>query len=307
MSGASGLIGRALSRRLEAEGVVVARLTRRAPARGPVPVGPPASFLWDPESGRLDPAALERVDAVVHLAGEPIPGLWTPSKKRRILESRVRGTSLLAEAVARHSPPPAFVCASAIGFYGPRGHATVTEESGPGTGFLANVVQRWEEAAEPAARAGARVVRMRTGIVLTPEGGALAVMLPAFRLGLGARIGDGRAVMSWIALEDLAGAFVHALATPALDGPVLAVAPDPVTQGDFTRTLARVLGRPAWLRVPSWPFRLLPGGMGEEVVLASQRALPHRLLATGYSFRQPRLEGALRSMLEISSKRGGAS
>jgi uncharacterized protein (TIGR01777 family) len=300
VSGASGLIGRALTARLEAEGTRVVRLTRLAPGR-------PESFLWDPEAGRIDPAALDGAGAVVHLAGEPIPGLWTAAKKRRILESRVRGTSILAEAVARRAPPPDFVCASAVGFYGPRSDEVLTEGSRPGDGFLADVVRRWEEAADPAASAGARVAWVRIGIVLSPDGGALAAMLPAFRLGLGARIADGRAVMSWVALEDLVGAFLHVLRTPPLSGPVLAVAPAPVTQAEFARTLARVLARPAWLRLPAWPFRLLPGGMGKETVLASQRAAPRRLLESGYSFRHPELEGALRSMLGRPDKGGGAS
>ncbi len=292
ISGASGLVGRALTRSLAAGGHRVRRLVRRQP------VAADAAF-WDPAAGEIDPGALDDVDAVVHLAGENVAGgRWTATRKRRILESRVAGTKLIAGAVAAEAKPPALVSASAIGYYGDRGEEALDEASASGEGFLADVCRQWEAAAAAAEQAGARTVRLRIGVVLSRHGGALQKMLTPFRLGLGGNLGDGRQVMSWIHLDDLVGAVEHALMNAALSGPVNAVAPGPVTNREFTRTLARVLRRPARLPVPAPMARLLFGEMGEELLLAGARVAPARLEETGYEFRFSDLESALRHELD---------
>ncbi|MEK7330866.1 MAG: TIGR01777 family oxidoreductase, partial [Candidatus Eisenbacteria bacterium] len=229
----------------------------------------------------------------------------------RIRESRVAGTRLLATGIARAIPPPrSMICASAVGYYGDRGEQVLDEASGPGEGFLADLARDWEAAAEPASRAGIRVVHLRLGMVLSRDGGALPRFLLPFGLGLGGPFGSGRQWMSWIALDDLIAAFGHALTTTGLDGPVNAVTPCPVTNREFARTLGRVLGRPAWLTAPAWTLRLLLGEMGEELLLASQRVIPERLLASGFEFRHPELDGALRPITggtrpgDSESKRG---
>ena len=254
---------------------------------------------WDPAAGQIDAAALEGVDAAVHLAGENIAsGRWTSSKKRRILESRVQGTRTLCDGLARLTcPPKALICASAIGYYGSRGDEVLTEESGPGTGFLADVCRAWEAAAEPAEKRGIRVVRLRIGVILSPAGGALAKMLLPFKLGAGGKIGDGKQYMSWIALDDLVVAIHHALVTESLSGPVNGVSPYPVANADFTRTLGRVLARPTLFPMPAFAARLAFGEMAKETLLASTRVDPARLRASGYKFRHPELEGALRHLL----------
>ncbi len=293
VSGASGLIGSALVPVLTASGHDVIRLVRSQPAAGE------AAVRWDPEAGTLDAAGLEGLDAVVHLAGENLAeGRWTAEKKRRIRESRVKGTRLLCEALAGLARPPrVLVSASAVGYYGDRGDELLTEESPPGSGFLAAVARDWEAAAEPARRAGIRVVHPRMGPVLTPAGGVLAKMLPPFQAGLGGRVGSGRQYVSWIAVDDLLDAMLHLLATEALRGPVNMVAPRPVTNAEFAATLGRVLGRPAVLAVPAFAARLALGEMADEVLLASARVTPVRLAASGYRFRYPELEGALRHLL----------
>jgi hypothetical protein len=235
------------------------------------------------------------MDAVVHLAGEPIPGRWTPKKKALILESRFKGTRLIAEAISHLSKPPrVFVCASAIGYYGDRGNEILREESPSGNGFLAQVCREWEAATEPAARKGVRVVNLRIGIVLGAGGGALAQMLTPFKMGVGGRIGSGNQYMSWIALDDLVGIVHHVLTTEGLRGPVNAVAPNPVTNAEFTRTLGKVLSRPTIFPLPAFVVKLAFGEMGEEALLGSQRVEPARLQATGYKFRSPDLEATLR-------------
>ncbi len=293
VSGASGLIGSALVPVLTASGHDVIRLVRSQPAAGE------AAVRWDPEAGTLDAAGLEGLDAVVHLAGENLAeGRWTAEKKRRIRESRVKGTRLLCEALAGLARPPrVLVSASAVGYYGDRGDELLTKESPPGSGFLAAVARDWEAAAEPARRAGIRVVHPRMGPVLTPAGGVLAKMLPPFQAGLGGRVGSGRQYVSWIAVDDLLDAMLHLLATEALRGPVNMVAPRPVTNAEFAATLGRVLGRPAVLAVPAFAARLALGEMADEVLLASARVTPVRLAASGYRFRYPELEGALRHLL----------
>jgi len=292
VSGASGLIGRALRRKLEGEGHAVVALSRSRPSSED-------TVRWDPERGSVDLARLEGHDAVVHLAGESIMGRWTRQKKARILESRVRGTRLLAESLGRlREPPRVMVSASASGYYGDRGDGVLTEESGPGGGFLSRVCREWERAAEPARRAGVRVAHPRFGIVLSREGGALAAMLPAFRLGIGGRVGSGRQWWSWVHVEDAAGALLHIVEAGGLEGPVNVCAPNPVRSGEFVRTLARVLGRPALFPLPAVVARAALGEMADELLLASARMEPARLRETGYVFRHPGLEGALRDLLE---------
>jgi len=292
VTGATGLVGAALVAALEPKHEIL-RLTRGVPRSG-------AELRWDPEAGALDAHALEGIDAAVHLAGESIGGRrWSASHKRRVRESRVRGTRLLCETLAAlELPPRVLVSSSAIGWYGDRGDETLTEDSASGTGFLAEVAREWEEATAPAGDRGIRVVRMRTGIVLAARGGALVPMRRIFGLGLGGPFGRGRQWMSWIALDDVVAAIGHCLTRDSLRGPVNAVAPGAVTQREFARTLGRVLGRPALLPAPPMALRLVLGReMADELLLASQRVEPRRLLATGYAFRFPDLEPALRHVL----------
>jgi len=233
--------------------------------------------------------------AIVHLAGAPIAVRWTARRKREILESRVQGTRRIVAAIAREARPPGvLVCASAVGFYGDRGNEELTEESGPGAGFLADVVRAWER---EASTAGIRTVRLRFGVVLSPDGGALAKMLPAFRMGVGGRLGTGAQWMSWIALHDLVRVIRFAIGTHTLSGPVNAVAPRPVTNAVFTATLGSVLRRPALLPVPAFALRVLFGEMAEPTMLASQRVFPARLEHAGFQFEFPALDGALRHEL----------
>jgi len=279
VTGSHGLIGSALVSRLEAAGHYVTRLHR-----------------WPYRA-----ADVEGMDAVIHLAGASIAGRWTESRRRAIRESRVLGTRSLAKAMAEAQRPPAvLVSASAIGYYGHRGSETLQEEHGQGEGFLAGVCDGWEKATLPARRAHVRVVNLRFGMVLSTQGGALAKMLTPFRLGLGGRIGCGRQYMSWIALEDAVGIIQRALVSKTLDGPVNAVAPYPVTNFEFTETLARTLHRRARLPMPALVARLAFGEMAEELLLASTRVEPIRLISTGYRFQYPLLEGALRHLLETA-------
>jgi uncharacterized protein (TIGR01777 family) len=246
----------------------------------------------------LDPMVLQGLDAAVHLAGESIAQKWTPESKVRILKSRARGTRLLSESFARLTQPPrVFLCASAIGYYGNRGDEILTEENASGSGFLAEVCREWEAACESATRKGIRVVNLRIGVVLSPTGGVLGRMLSPFRLGLGGRIGSGKQYMSWIAIDDLVAVILHALTCDKLSGPVNAVAPNPVTNFEFTKTLGRVLRRPTVFPVPAWAARLALGEMANDLLLASARVEPTRLASSGYEFQYPELEGALRHVL----------
>jgi len=289
VTGSSGLIGSELTRRLEAEGHTVLRLVRRPP-RGA------GEVEWNPE-GRTDAAALEGVDAVVNLAGENVGERWTAERKRRIRESRVEGTRRLAEALAGLSArPKVLVNASGVGIYGDRGDERLDEMSSHGDDFLARVVRDWEAAAEPARDAGVRVVLLRLGVVLSARGGALATMLPPFRLGAGGTMGSGRQWMSWIALDDVVDLILKSLTDEALAGPVNAVAGS-VTNAEFTRTLGRVLGRPTLMTVPTFALKLAFGEMAGGTILISQRVEQRRLMQLGYSFRHPELEGALRAAL----------
>jgi len=293
VAGSRGLIGSALVRFLVEGGHLVTRLVR-GPAR---PGG--TEIPWGPTEGKLDPGMLEGHDAVVHLAGENLTaGRWTPERKARIFNSRVRGTRLLAETLAGLAPPPkVMVCASAIGYYGDRGEEVLTEESSLGRGFLAELCREWEAASAPAAENGIRVVRLRFGVVLSAAGGALRKMLRPFRFGLGGRFGSGQQYMSWIALDDVLAVILRALTDDSLAGPVNAVAPDAVTNREFTRTLGRVLMRPTIFPVPAFALRTIFGEMADETLLASNRVQPAKLLTHGFAFRYPELEGALRHVL----------
>lgn len=291
VTGASGLVGSALVPVLEARGHQVMKLIRG-------PASSASGAIWNPETKQIELSRAGKIDAVVHLAGANIAQRWTPEAKRRIRDSRVDGTRLLADALTKlPAPPKVLVCASATGFYGNRGEEWLDERSVPGQGFLADTCQEWEAAADAARAAGIRVVHLRLGIVLTPKGGALAKMLPAFRLGIGGRLGDGRAYWSWIVLDDLIEVILHALETESLQGAVNAVSPNPITNSVLTATLGRVLRRPAILPVPRFLLELLFGEMGQEAMLASFRVKPSRLLETGFQFRFAKLDSALRHLL----------
>ncbi len=303
ITGATGLIGSALARALSRAGDEIVVVSRRPAAAGRAFEGGGAARVvaWDPARGAIDAAGLEGCDVVVHLAGESIAGVWTPGKRARIRDSRVRGTELLAGTLARLSrPPAAFLSASATGYYGDRPPDTpLDEDAPPGTGFLAETAVAWEAATRAAEAAGIRTVRLRTGVVLTATGGLLGAVLPLFRLGLGGRLGDGRQVVSWIALDDVVAAARRIIETPGLSGPVNLVAPGAVTNAEFTRTLGRLLRRPTPFPVPAAVLRLLPGGMGQEMMLAGARVVPRRLEECGFRFAYPELEGALRNALGL--------
>jgi uncharacterized protein (TIGR01777 family) len=291
VSGVSGLIGAALLPSLKTSGWSVVRLVRGA-ASGE------GQIAWDPAKA-IAPEAVSGFDAVIHLAGESIFGRWTAGKKRKIRESRVAGTLNLAQALARaEEKPMVFVCGSAIGYYGNRGEEMLSEESAPGTGFLAEVCQEWEEATTPAVQADIRTAHLRTGIVLSPKGGALGAMLVPFKLGLGGRTGDGRQWMSWIDVRDMVGAIHHILKNDLLLGPVNMVAPKPVRNAEFAQTLAGVLSRPAIFPMPAFAAKLMFGEMGEELLLGSQQVEPGKLIASGYPFRYRELRAALEGLLK---------
>lgn len=292
ITGASGLVGSTLIPALNAQGHRTLALVRRAPKTDD-------EIAWNPADGAIDAARMENIDAVVHLAGENIAaGRWTQAQKDRIRSSRVEGTRLLSETLAKlKTPPKALVTASAVGYYGDRGEETLTEDSPPGAGFLPDVSIAWETAAKPAEQAGIRTVYIRIGIVLTPKGGALGKMLLPFKLGLAGVVGSGAQYMSWIALDDLIAVFVHALENSAMSGPVNATAPHPVTNREFTKTLGRVLGRPTIFPLPAFAARLALGEMADALLLSGARALPARLQDAGFSFAHPHLEGTLRHML----------
>jgi len=288
ISGSHGFIGSAVTETLWGAGHQVTPIVR---GESSVETG----IAWSAETGYVDTAKLEGIEAVVHLAGESIQGRWTPQKKEIILESRKKGTRALAEALAQLAKPPGvLVCASAVGYYGDRGEELVREESEPGGGFLAAVVREWEAATEPAAQKGIRVVNLRIGVVLGAGGGALAAMLTPFKLGVGGRVGSGQQYMSWIALDDVVGAVEHALATESLRGPVNVVSPNPARNIEFTRALGRVLSRPTIFPLPAFVVKLAFGQMGEDLLLGGQRVDSAKLAASGYTFHYPELEAALR-------------
>ena len=297
VTGATGLIGTALVTQLRARGHTVRRILH-----SPRGVGP-GDVVWNAGMGAVPPTALAGTDAVIHLAGEPIAHRWTEDRKRAIRESRVRSTELLADAVrAMGTKPAVFLTGSAIGYYGDRGDDLLDESSGPGRGFLADVCVDWERAAAPIAASGVRVVTLRTGVVLSPAGGALAKLLPIFRLGGGGPLGTGRQWLSWISLTDHVRAMEHALVTESLHGAANLVAPNPVTNADFATILGRVLSRPAIVPVPAFALEFLYGEMARATLLAGQRVVPKVLSSAGFEFETPTLEGALRTELKTAGE-----
>lgn len=290
VSGVSGPIGAALLASLPRGAWSVTRLVR-GPASNETQVS------WD-LAKPIAPETVSRFDAVIHLAGETIFGRWTAPKKQSIRDSRVEGTRNLAQALAQaEEKPKVFICASAVGYYGNRGDEPLTEESAPGKGFLPEVCEQWEEATTAAVQADIRTAHLRTGIVLSPKGGALGAMLLPFKLGLGGRIGNGKQWMSWIHVQDMVGAIHHILKNDLLQGPVNMVAPKPVTNAEFTKTLGSVLSRPAILPMPALAVKAVFGEMGEELLLGSQKVEPCRLIASGYPFRFRELRPALEALL----------
>jgi uncharacterized protein (TIGR01777 family) len=291
VSGVSGPIGAALLPSLKTSGCSVVRLVRGA-ATGE------GQIAWNPAAA-IAPETVSGFDAVIHLAGEGIFGRWTAAKKAKIRDSRIAGTMNLAQALARaEEKPKVFVCGSAIGYYGNRGDEILREESAPGTGFLAQVCQEWEEATMPAVQADIRTAHLRTGIVLSPKGGALGAMLLPFKLGLGGRTGDGGQWMSWIDVQDMVGAIHHILKNDLMQGAVNMVAPRPVTNAEFARTLAGVLSRPAIFPMPAFAAKLAFGEMGEELLLGSQKVEPGKLISSGYPFRYRELRQSLQHLLK---------
>ncbi|WP_433255149.1 TIGR01777 family oxidoreductase [Streptosporangium sp. CA-135522] len=294
VTGSSGLLGSALVKALRADGARVVRLVRRAPQ------GADESF-WNPGKGLVDPAALEGSEAVIHLAGAGIGDRrWSDDFKREVARSRIQGTRTLVRALTELSArPPVLLSGSAIGFYGDTGDREVDETSPPGTGFLAQeVVVPWEAETAPAEEAGIRVARLRTGLVLSPDGGMLPRILPIFKLGLGAPLGSGGQYWSWITIDDWVHAVRHILRTPELSGPVNLTAPEPVTNAEFTKALGQALHRPTMpIAVPGFALRTAIGEFAEEGILTGQRVLPRRLLETGHTFRHTRLDEALANVL----------
>lgn len=300
VTGAGGLIGGALVPALAQRGHAVTRLVRRPRAAAGGRAGDAAALAWDLAREPAAPEGLPRgaFEAVVHLAGEPIAQRWTRDARRRIVDSRVRATDTLSRALAALARPPAvLVSASAMGWYGDRGDEQLDEGSAAGSGFLAGVTRDWEHATSPARDAGIRVVNPRFGIVLSPDGGALAPLLPMFRLGLGGPIGSGRTWWSWIALHDVVEVLLRMLLDERLAGPVNVTSPEAVRNAEFARALGHALHRPAWLPVPAFALRLAFGDMARETLLASARVRPARLLAIGHTFRTPALPVALAAVL----------
>jgi uncharacterized protein (TIGR01777 family) len=287
VTGSTGLVGSALVSTFDRNGHEAVRLTRGRD--------------WDPEAGTANVAAFTGCEAVVHLAGESIAGgRWTASRKQRILDSRVKGTKLIAETVSRlNQPPKVLVSASAIGYYGDRGREILREDSPSGTGFLAEVCRQWEAAAGAAAQNGIRVVYLRTGLVLSSRGGAMGKMLLPFKLGVGGKIGSGEQYWSWISLDDLCAGILHCIQSE-LRGPVNMVSPSPVTNLEFTKTLGRVLGRPTIFPMPAFAARLALGEMANELLLASARVEPAKLASSRFVFRHKEVEPALRYLLKTS-------
>ena len=293
VTGSTGLVGSALIPSLKSKGHQVVRLVRSTPNNSATEV------FWNPEKGILNASELEGIDAVVHLAGESIAeGRWTDEKKRRIRESRVKGTQLLSETLGKlKKKPEVLVSASAVGFYGNRGGEVLTEQSASGSDFLAEVCREWEIATQAAAQAGVRVVNLRFGVILSNEGGALKKMLFPFKMGVGGKLGSGQQYMSWITIDDAVSAIEFALENEHLRGPVNVVAPQPATNYEFTKALGGALSRPTIFPVPAFAARLVFGEMADATLLSSQRVEPTRLKEAGYVFKYPELKGALRHVL----------
>jgi hypothetical protein len=300
ISGSTGLVGSAAMSVLGDAGHQMVRLTRQS-----TELGPDAGDVvrWDPAAGSIDVTALEGLDAVVHLAGENIAaGRWTAAMKERIRASRVDGTKLLCESLAKlDAKPKTLVCASAIGYYGNRGDEIMVEDSPPSDDFLGEVCQAWEAAADAARDAGIRVVHLRIGVVLSSRGGALRKMLLPFKMCAGGIVGSGKQWWSWVSIHDLVGAIQHALENEQLAGPVNTVSPNTVTNREFTKTLGKVLHRPTIVPMPAFAVKLAFGEMGEELLLASTRVTPQRLLESGYEFRFPELGAALAHVIETGT------
>lgn len=293
VTGSTGLVGSRLVPSLKAKGHEVIRLVRSAPKDSATEI------RWNPAKGTLSADALEGLGGVVHLAGDNLAeGRWTDEKKRSIRESRVKGTTLISETLSKlERKPEVLVSASAIGFYGNRGDEILNERSASGDDFLAEVCREWELATQAAAQSGVRVVHLRFGVILSGDGGALKKMLFPFRMGVGGKLGDGKQYMSWIAIDDAVGAIEHALTDNSMRGAVNVVAPEPVTNYEFTKAMGRVLSRPTIFPVPAFAARLAFGEMADATLLASQRVEPVRLKESGFVFKYPKLEGALRHVL----------
>jgi uncharacterized protein (TIGR01777 family) len=293
VTGSTGLVGSALIPQLKSKGHEIVRLVRSAPK------DKETQIFWDPERGTLNADEVEGIDAAVHLAGENLAeGRWTEEKKRRIRESRVKGTRLISETLAKlKRQPQVLVSASAVGFYGNRGDELLTEQSSSGSDFVSEVCREWELATQPAAQAGVRVVNLRFGVILSGEAGALKKMLLPFKMGVGGKLGDGRQYMSWLALDDAVGIIEFALENEKLRGPINAVAPDVVTNQEFTKALGSALSRPTIFPVPAFAARLVFGEMADETLLSSQRVDPARLKEEGYVFKYPEIKTALKHQL----------
>ena len=296
VTGATGLVGKALVANLRKHGHEVLRLIRGNPVEAD-------DLTWDPDNRELPKSRLEGLDAVVHLAGENIAAKrWNTAVKERLRRSRIETTRFLCETLCQlQKPPKSFLCASAIGIYGDRGQEILTESAAVGTGFLADLARDWEAACEPARKQGMRVVNLRIGVVLSPDGGGLKAMLTPFRMGVGGVMGSGRQYWSWVALDDVVGIIQHCLENPKLTGPINVTSPSPVTNREFTKTLGSVLGRPTIFPMPAVAARLALGEMAKDLLLASARVMPYRLSESNYKFQYPSLEAALRHLLIPSS------
>lgn len=296
ISGATGLVGTELSSLLQSEGKSVTAISRKEGGSYQ------DSIMWDPESGLTNPARLESVDAIVHLAGESIAsGRWTSKLKNKIKRSRVQGTRTLVQSIAAvEKRPKVLVCASAIGFYGDRGIEELTESSSRGTGFLADVCKEWEDEANAAKELGLRVVNVRIGVVMSPKGGALQKMLLPFKMGAGGIVGSGKQFWSWIGLHDLTRVIAHCVNDESIEGPVNAVSPQPLTNKEFTKDVGSVLKRPTILPLPGFMAKLVLGEMAEALLLASTKVLPTKLQASGFEFKHPDLKSCLKHELNQS-------
>lgn len=289
VTGATGLIGQALCPLLKAKGYEVRSLSRSS-----------GDYRWDPATGKIDSGALDGIRAVIHLAGESVAQRWTAAAKRRILESRVKSSSLLVEEILKREHPIAYIAASGINYYGYQQSAPVDETSASGAGFLAEVCRQWEGAAQPLVEAGRRCVFVRTGVVLSPEGGALAKLLPPFKAGLGGKVGGGRQRMSWISLQDLARIYLFCLEQDSLDGPLNAVAPRAATNLEFTKAIGSALKRPTVLPLPALAVKAMFGEMGRETLLSDLEVVPAKLQTLNYSWEHATLDAALHELLKQS-------
>jgi uncharacterized protein (TIGR01777 family) len=297
ISGSSGFIGSYILPYLSEQGFRISRLVRRKGLTSD------SEIFWDPLEETIEDISKDEIDLVIHLAGESIAtGRWTSQKKARIKNSRVKNTHFLSRTLAElEFKPKLLICASAIGYYGDRGMEILNERSDPGDGFLAQVCQEWEAATKPAAEAGIRVIHLRFGIILSSEQGALAKMLPAFKAGLGGKIGSGQQYMSWITVEEVVRVIQYVITTPGLNGPINVVSPNPVTNEEFTKCLGQVLSRPVLFTLPSIILKATLGQMAKELLLTSTRVTPKKLIDSGYTFQHARLDPALRSILSVNS------